>query len=72
MQELYTAGARKFLLLNVPPTGRSPLFLAQGDATVQQHAAYLAVYNEQLEAFVNEFKCEHTDVGYLRSGSFHM
>lgn len=65
VQELYTAGARKFLFLNVPPTGRSPLFLEQGDATVQQHAAYLAVYNKQLKAFVKGFKSNHTDVSYI-------
>ncbi|KAL4891770.1 GDSL lipase/esterase [Aspergillus ambiguus] len=62
IQELYTSGARKFLVLNVPPTGRSPYFLDQGNATVQQHAAYLSVYNTQLKAMVDGFKANHTDV----------
>ncbi|KAL5360952.1 GDSL lipase/esterase [Aspergillus floccosus] len=62
IQELYDSGARKFLVLNVPPTGRSPFFLDQGDATVQQHAAYLSVYNTQLKDMVDGFKGSHTDV----------
>ncbi|KAF9893634.1 hypothetical protein FE257_010946 [Aspergillus nanangensis] len=62
VQDLYTAGARKFLLLNVPPTSRSPFFLDQGDATVQQHATYLAAYNEQLTSMVKNFQSNHADV----------
>lgn len=62
VQKIYDLGGRKFLFLNVPPTGRSPFFLEQGNATVQQHAAYLAVYNKNLKAMVDEFKANHTDV----------
>ncbi|KAF7589280.1 hypothetical protein BBP40_004500 [Aspergillus hancockii] len=61
VQQIYSAGGRKFLFLNVPPTSRSPMFLNQGEATVEQHAAYLAVYNKNLESMVNEFKANHTD-----------
>jgi hypothetical protein len=61
-QQIYSAGGRKFLFLNVPPTSRSPMFLNQGQATVEQHAAYLAVYNKNLEAMVDGFKANHTDV----------
>ncbi|PYH49047.1 SGNH/GDSL hydrolase family protein [Aspergillus saccharolyticus JOP 1030-1] len=60
--QLYANGGRKFLFLNVPPTSRSPLFLAEGNATVAQHAAYLAVYNQNLKTMVEEFKREHQDV----------
>jgi phospholipase/lecithinase/hemolysin len=64
IQGLYDSGARKFLVLNVPPTGRSPLFLDQGDATVKQHAAYLSMYNTQLKDMVDGFKANHTDVSF--------
>lgn len=38
------------------------MFIDQGNATVEQHAAYLAVYNRNLEAMVDGFKTNHTDV----------
>lgn len=62
VERIYSAGGRKFLFLNVPPTSRSPMFIDQGNATVEQHAAYLAVYNRNLEAMVDGFKTNHTDV----------
>ncbi|BCS24928.1 SGNH/GDSL hydrolase family protein [Aspergillus puulaauensis] len=52
VEQVISAGGRKFLFLNVPPTGRTPFFLAQGEQTVEQHAAYLDVYNQQLESLV--------------------
>ncbi|RAL11340.1 SGNH/GDSL hydrolase family protein [Aspergillus homomorphus CBS 101889] len=60
--QIHAKGGRKFLFLNVPPTSRSPFFLDQGNATVAQHAAYLATYNRNLKAMVEEFKKEHKDV----------
>ncbi|KAE8136237.1 GDSL lipase/esterase [Aspergillus pseudotamarii] len=72
VEQIYSAGGRKFLFLNVPPTSRSPMFINQGNATVEQHAAYLAVYNKNLESMVDEFKINHTDVtvAYYDSWSF--
>ncbi|KAF7629038.1 hypothetical protein AFCA_000750 [Aspergillus flavus] len=72
VERIYSAGGRKFLFLNVPPTSRSPMFIDQGNATVEQHAAYLAVYNRNLEAMVDGFKTNHTDVtvAYYDSWSF--
>lgn len=66
VQKIYDLGGRKFLFLNVPPTGRSPFFLEQGNATVQQHAAYLDVYNKNLKSMVDGFKANHTDVSSSR------
>ncbi|OJI82311.1 hypothetical protein ASPTUDRAFT_45756 [Aspergillus tubingensis CBS 134.48] len=62
VEEVYKNGGRKFLFLNVPPTSRSPLFLDQGEEVVEQHAAYLAVYNENLEGMVERFNKGKGDV----------
>jgi hypothetical protein len=56
--------ARNFLFLNVPPTSRSPFFIAQGEATVEQHAAYLEVYNQQLESMVTSLGSNSSGVSY--------
>ncbi|RAH64319.1 SGNH/GDSL hydrolase family protein [Aspergillus aculeatinus CBS 121060] len=56
--QIYAAGGRRFLFLNVPPTSRSPLFLEQGNATVARHAAYLATFNRNLEAMVQGLRGE--------------
>ncbi|THC94439.1 hypothetical protein EYZ11_006076 [Aspergillus tanneri] len=65
VQKVYDAGGRKFLFLNVPPTSRSPMFLNQGNDTVQRHAAYLAVYNRNLRSMVAGFEMNHTDVSVV-------
>ncbi|PKY02527.1 hypothetical protein P168DRAFT_271850 [Aspergillus campestris IBT 28561] len=62
LDEIYKAGGRKFLLLNVPPTSRSPLFLGQGEEVVEKHAAYVAAYNKDLAAMVEGFEGEHEGV----------
>ena len=64
VEEVYKNGGRKFLFLNVPPTSRSPLFLDQGEEVVEQHAAYLAVYNENLEGMVERFNKGKGDVSF--------
>ncbi|KAE8353989.1 GDSL lipase/esterase [Aspergillus coremiiformis] len=72
VEKIYSAGGRKFLFLNVPPTSRSPFFLEQGNATVQQHAAYVTAYNKNLKSMVDGFKANHTGVtvAYYDSWSF--
>lgn len=62
VEQVISAGGRKFLFLNVPPTGRTPFFLAQGEETVAQHAAYLDVYNQQLESLVTGLSADGTEV----------
>ncbi|KAL4918964.1 GDSL lipase/esterase [Aspergillus aurantiobrunneus] len=62
VQQIISAGGRKFLFLNVPPTGRSPFFIAQGEETMEQHAAYLDVYNQQIESLVTGLSANGTEV----------
>ncbi|KKK16134.1 hypothetical protein AOCH_004991 [Aspergillus ochraceoroseus] len=61
-QAIISAGGRKFLFLNVPPTSRSPFFIDQGNATVAQQAAYLKVYNDQLRSMVTALGANNTGV----------
>ncbi|GKZ17579.1 hypothetical protein AbraIFM66951_004325 [Aspergillus brasiliensis] len=72
VEEVYKNGGRKFLFLNVPPTSRSPFFLDQGEEVVKQHAAYLSVFNTNLEGMVEGFKKGKGDVTtvYYDSWSF--
>ncbi|OJJ06243.1 hypothetical protein ASPVEDRAFT_139349 [Aspergillus versicolor CBS 583.65] len=62
VEQIISAGGRKFLFLNVPPTSRSPFFTEQGEDTVEQHAAYLDVYNQQLESLVTGLSANGTEV----------
>ncbi|KAL1966541.1 hypothetical protein VTN77DRAFT_4463 [Rasamsonia byssochlamydoides] len=58
--EVYAAGARQFLFLQVPPTTRSPLIIENGN--IPAHAAYVALYNQQLEMRIEMFKETFSDV----------
>lgn len=69
VEQIISAGGRKFLFLNVPPTSRSPFFTEQGEDTVEQHAAYLDVYNQQLEALVTGLSANGTEVSTAFSHS---
>lgn len=62
VEKIYNDGGRKFLFINVPPTGRTPMFLDQGDEAVKQLGAYVETFNKNLEAKVKEFNANHTDV----------
>jgi phospholipase/lecithinase/hemolysin len=48
IDSLYYAGARNFLFLNVPPTDRSPLITAQGNASVALLKADIADWNARV------------------------
>ncbi|OJJ35603.1 hypothetical protein ASPWEDRAFT_112368 [Aspergillus wentii DTO 134E9] len=61
VEKIYNDGGRKFLFINVPPTGRTPMFLDQGDEAVKQLGAYVETFNKNLEAKVKEFNANHTD-----------
>jgi phospholipase/lecithinase/hemolysin len=61
-KDIYNAGGRKFLLVNVPPINRTPMFIQQGDWAIEHSAAYLAVYNQQLAIMVERFKSSNTGV----------
>ncbi|KAJ5094835.1 Acetylesterase [Penicillium angulare] len=62
VEQIYAKGGRKFLFLNVPPTSRSPFILEYGLAASQEHAAWLAVFNEYLKLMILGFQDEHPEV----------
>ncbi|KAJ4482915.1 carbohydrate esterase family 16 protein [Lentinula edodes] len=59
---LYNSGARSFVFLTVPPTDRTPLQIEQGPEVAAQFKGFLADYNNQLDATVNNFTQHHPDV----------
>lgn len=60
--ELYNAGARNFVFLNVPPVDRSPLTMGQGAGAVELEKKALAEFNCVLEDLVDDFLEQHPDV----------
>ncbi|EPQ57768.1 hypothetical protein GLOTRDRAFT_56205 [Gloeophyllum trabeum ATCC 11539] len=62
MEDLYSAGARSFLFLTVPPTNRAPLFLAQGINTTIAVQSAIADYNAHLVSYIRQFQANHTDL----------
>jgi phospholipase/lecithinase/hemolysin len=59
---LYTAGARSFLLLTIPPTDRAPLFIQQGPSVTNRLKPLVANYNKKLTSTVTYFKARHRDL----------
>jgi phospholipase/lecithinase/hemolysin len=62
VQQLYGAGARKFLFINVPPVNRSPLMLAESAASQALEASVIADFNTKLATQVSSFKANNTGV----------
>ncbi|KAI3615307.1 carbohydrate esterase family 16 protein [Moniliophthora roreri] len=62
LEDLYTAGARSFLFLTVPPTDRAPLFIEQGPEVVNRLRPLVAAYNNDLKAMVKAFQKRHEDL----------
>jgi len=62
VDELYNAGARNFLFLNVPPVDRSPLTAAQGAASQAVEKADIADWNDQLITLAKNLKDLRPDV----------
>ncbi|KAJ7219766.1 hypothetical protein C8J57DRAFT_1537063 [Mycena rebaudengoi] len=58
----YTAGARNFLFVNVPPIDRSPLMATQTADARALEKSVLAVFNTKLAAKVNAFKTANSGV----------
>ncbi|KAF8323342.1 hypothetical protein DL93DRAFT_2191230 [Clavulina sp. PMI_390] len=63
---LYAAGARSFLFLNVPPLGRTPLFIEQGATAVQQVGEATADYNSQLASRVQAFISQYNSTSVAK------
>ncbi|RJE23685.1 cellulose-binding GDSL lipase acylhydrolase [Aspergillus sclerotialis] len=62
IENIYNDGGRKFLLINVPPTSRSPNFISQGEDAMAKHAAWVDVFNKELASMIEGFKGKHSDV----------
>jgi phospholipase/lecithinase/hemolysin len=62
VQTLYDAGVRKFALLEVPPIGRTPSLVAQGQSATSQATKAIALYNSLLSHRLEDFKAAHSDV----------
>lgn len=62
IEELYTSGARNFVLLNVPAINRSPLTIGQGQQAIDLETQALAIYNKKVEQRVKALKNTHKDV----------
>ena len=64
MLELYQAGARNFLLLNVPPVDRSPLMLGQGDDAQALEKTDIAQFNALIADLGSGLKKELLDANF--------
>lgn len=62
IEELYTSGARNFVLLNVPAINRSPLTAGQGQQSIDLETKALASFNKKVEERVKTLKKDHKDV----------
>ncbi|KAI9735806.1 MAG: hypothetical protein M1834_001271 [Cirrosporium novae-zelandiae] len=61
VDELYEAGARNFLFLNVPPVDRSPLTIAQGTSAQTIEAADIADFNAKITNLTSSLEKTHLD-----------
>jgi len=62
VEKLYTAGARNFAFINVPPVDRAPLTLAQSTSNQAEEKADIAAWNTALLNLTKSLKSEHSDV----------
>ncbi|KAF9070838.1 hypothetical protein BDP27DRAFT_1446714 [Rhodocollybia butyracea] len=62
---LFDVGARNFLFLNVPPTDRSPLMLAEPASAQAMLKANILDFNSQLVEFAENFKASNAGVTTL-------
>jgi len=60
LQKLYSAGARNFLFVNVPPIDRSPLQIANGGTDAEK--AVITGFNTKLAAKIATFKANNSGV----------
>ena len=62
MDELYYAGARNFLFVNVPPVDRAPLTLVQSAANQAEEKADILAWNNALISMAKALKTDKPDV----------
>ncbi|KAL7621997.1 hypothetical protein AAE478_007498 [Parahypoxylon ruwenzoriense] len=61
VDQLYQAGARNFVFINVPPVDRSPLTVGQGQNSVDMEKAAIADWNGRVADTAAALKNNHTD-----------
>ncbi|KAL8828351.1 MAG: hypothetical protein Q9170_006644 [Blastenia crenularia] len=61
LEQLYTTGARNFLLLNSIPVDRTPKILVQGPNTIAAVSKYNTAFNTRLAAMANALNSTHPD-----------
>ncbi|KAJ5519849.1 GDSL lipase/esterase [Penicillium fimorum] len=61
LHELYQCGARRFLLLNVPPASRTPKMLSRDPWHRYAHRKVVHEFNRQLQGAVSKWSIEHDD-----------
>ncbi|PKS10975.1 hypothetical protein jhhlp_002734 [Lomentospora prolificans] len=59
VNDLYTAGGRNFVFLNVPPVQRSPLILDQGEQAIELETAALDKFNALIDGLAKDLKTAH-------------
>ncbi|GKT49736.1 acetylesterase [Colletotrichum spaethianum] len=62
LQILYNAGVRKFVLLTVPPTQKTPLMIANGADSSGQLTAAIKQYNELVSSNLAAFKAKNAGI----------
>lgn len=61
ISQLYTFGARNFLLINIPPVDRSAAFAKDSAADNAKRATYINAFNTYLATAINTWQAAHTD-----------
>lgn len=72
VEQIYSAGVRKFLFLNCPPSTRSPQVHEENDLPeqFQRHAEMVTAYNDGLKNMVHRFSVDHKDATVVFYDSF--
>ena len=62
LSNLHSHGARRFMLVNIPPLDRSPNIMVLGSTAVTQFRAALSLYNTALLPMAENFRASHRGV----------
>jgi phospholipase/lecithinase/hemolysin len=62
LSNMYVHGARKFMLVNIPPLDRSPNIVALGSTAVTEFASAVPIYNTALMPMMERFKAHNSGV----------
>lgn len=72
VDELYQAGARNFLFMNVPPVFRAPLTVGQGNASVEANRVAIADFNMRLSNMAQRLVQQRTDATVFMLDTFSL